>query len=117
MVAMTRVQDSEGASGVLIVDFDQPEDLASLAGLKTEADEVRLNFEHMTHIGSAALTELIKFCTEMRLLQKRVVIEQVPPDILEVFQLTRFVRIATVRGADSPVEPGPRRVRFFGRAR
>jgi anti-anti-sigma factor len=116
MVAITRVPDAEIAGGVLIVEFDEAADLAVvLADLEPTTGEVRLDLSRLTAIDSAALSALIGFCVRMRSLQKQVVVDHASFEIHEVFQMTRFFRLATVRGNVSSAETSRRRSLFFRR--
>jgi anti-anti-sigma regulatory factor len=107
MVATIRFDDTS-PSGKFIVELENEEICGVLATLDPGECDVTLDLRRAAKINSADLTALIGFCVKMRLQQKNVVLDNVPAAIQEIFDLTRFSRIADIRPAPQAVKSAPR---------
>jgi anti-anti-sigma regulatory factor len=59
--------------------------------------EVQLDFSNVQRIGSIELSVLVRFCLNMHRKNTEVVVINVSQHLHELFQITRFVRLAEVR--------------------
>jgi anti-anti-sigma regulatory factor len=118
MVAITRIEKTDAHAGVLVVEFDEGESIPrTLATLDPhESSDIALDFSQIEKINSADLSALIVFCVKMRSEQKKVILENVPPMIHELFDLTRFSRLADIH-RHAPAPESPARFAFFSRRR
>lgn len=95
------IQKSEEA-GKLIIALEgrldtttAPELEAELSG-KKDADEIEFDFSKLEYISSAGLRVLLSAQKAMNAKAGKMVIKNVPDEVLEVFEITGFVDILTI---------------------
>lgn len=71
-------------------------ELANLESIQ-DGHDVHLDLSHVNIVSSVELSVLIRFCLQMRAVDKHVVVTNVAPLVADVFRITKFGLLADVQ--------------------
>ena len=105
MITAVKPVCSVAEIGFVVYEFPRDGSIPeALAEIEPGETGVVLDFQHVREICSSELSALIRFCVAIRSREKQVVVIRAAALVRDVFRVTRFSRLATIR-EDVPPEP------------